>query len=155
MADSQSNCSAGPDSLFNSTLSRRLQRHGVSFSEFQHLQNLWKEDGIKQSELSRRIGITVAWSTSVLSSLVAKQLVTRQPDPEDGRSMRVFLTPAGAALKPSLTRHAVEVNAIAVEKMSPLEVHALYDLLARVAESLSEASAMAVDDAGSTEMFGR
>lgn len=125
------------DSLFNSALSRRLQKHGISFSEFQHLQNLWKEDGIKQSELSRRIGITAASSTSVLNSLQAKDLVDRHPDSDDGRSIRVFLTPAGAALKPDLSKHAVDVNLNAVQGMSPLEIHALYELLSRVIDNLA------------------
>jgi hypothetical protein len=51
------------DSAFNRYLTAQLAVHGVTFGQFQHLRNLWVEDGLTQAELSRRIGIEMASSS--------------------------------------------------------------------------------------------
>src|SRR5712672_414674 len=65
------------DTAFNRYLRTRLAAHAVTFGQFQHLRNLWVEDGLTQAELSRRIGIEMASSTAILDSLEAQRLVTR------------------------------------------------------------------------------
>ena len=54
------------DTAFNRYLTAQLAVHGVTFGQFQHLRNLWVENGLTQAELSRRIGIEMASSTAIL-----------------------------------------------------------------------------------------
>ena len=65
------------DTAFNRYLTAQLAAHGVTFGQFQHLRNLWVENGLTQAELSRRIGIEMASSTAILDSLEAAKLITR------------------------------------------------------------------------------
>ena len=117
---------------FNTFLREGLAEHSVTFSEFQHLQTLWREDGRNQKELSRRIGITTASSTSVLSSLERKKLIRRFKDKLDLRNTHVFLTEAGAALEDVLEDYAVDANEKAVRGLTTAQVEQLYTLLAHV-----------------------
>jgi DNA-binding MarR family transcriptional regulator len=126
----------GAHGAFNSALRVRLAAHDITFSQFQHLQNLWKEEGINQAELSRRIGITTASSTDVLDSLDRMGLIRRVRGKEDRRQLSVFLTPAGAALEEPLSAHAVDVNIMATKGLNETKIRELYQLLGHVIDNL-------------------
>ncbi len=79
------------DSTFNRHLRDELGAHDVTFGQFQHLRNLWVENGLTQAELSRRIGIEMASSTAILDSLEARRLITRVRNAADRRKINVFL----------------------------------------------------------------
>jgi len=98
------------DAAFNRYLTAQLAAHGVTFSQFQHLRNLWVEDGLTQAELSRRIGIEMASSTAVLDSLESEKLVSRVRNAADRRKINVFLTPTGAALEAPLRNTELPSN---------------------------------------------
>src|SRR5258708_3229582 len=109
------------DAAFNRYLTPQLATHGVPFSQFQHLRNLWVENGLTQAELSRRIGIEMASSTAVLDSLESGKLVTRARNAADRRKINVFLTPAGAALETPLMASALDANKRASKGLSKSE----------------------------------
>ena len=77
------------DTAFNRYLTAQLAVHGVTFGQFQHLRNLWVENGLTQAELSRRIGIEMASSTAILDSLEADEAhhprAQRRRPPQDQR----------------------------------------------------------------------
>src|SRR6266581_7069717 len=75
------------NAAFNRYLRARLAVHGVTFGQFQHLRNLWVENGLTQAELSRRIGIEMASSTAILDSLEAERLVSRLRNATDRRKI--------------------------------------------------------------------
>lgn len=126
----------GAHGAFNRSLRTKLAANGITFSQFQHLQNLWKEDGINQTELSRRIGITTASSTDVLDSLEQLGLIHRIRSKSDRRKISVFLTPAGADLEDPLEAYAIDVNVIATEGLTEPKIKELYGLLAQVIQNL-------------------
>ena len=123
------------DSAFNRYLTAQLAVHGVTFGQFQHLRNLWVEDGLTQAELSRRIGIEMASSTAILDSLESEQLVTRVRNVSDRRKINVFLTPAGAALEAPLMACAADANQRASKGLSKAEVAQLFALAGRIIEN--------------------
>jgi DNA-binding MarR family transcriptional regulator len=125
------------DSAFNRVLRVKLSKHGVSFSEFQHLRQLWDEEGLNQVEMSRRIGIERASSTAVIDSLMRKKLIRRSPDPSDKRKLLVYLTPRGVALRDRLWTCAIETNAIAYARMGSEDRSTLFRLLSSVVHNLS------------------
>jgi DNA-binding MarR family transcriptional regulator len=123
------------DSAFNRYLTAQLAVHGVTFGQFQHLRNLWVEDGLTQAELSRRIGIEMASSTAILDSLAAGKLITRVRNAADRRKINVFLTPAGAALEKALMTCATHANKRASKGLSKAEVAHLFTLAGRIIEN--------------------
>ena len=123
------------DSAFNRYLTAQLAVHGVTFGQFQHLRNLWVEDGLTQAELSRRIGIEMASSTAILDSLEAGKLITRVRNAADRRKINVFLTPAGTALEKALMACAADANKRASKGLSKAEVAHLFALAGQIIEN--------------------
>ncbi len=127
------------DMIFNRVLREALARHDISFSQFQHLWQLWKSEGLAQVELSRRIGIETASSTAVIDQLEKRGLIRRERDTADRRRINVTLTPAGRALERPLTERVIGVNALARKGLSKAEVGVLFDIVERVIGNLRKA----------------
>ena len=65
----------GADLTFNRALREELAHHDVTFSQYQHLRQLWQEDSLAQFELSRRIGIENSSSTAAIDQLEQRGLI--------------------------------------------------------------------------------
>jgi MarR family transcriptional regulator, organic hydroperoxide resistance regulator len=124
------------DMGFNRHLRQELAAHAVTFGQFQHLRNLWVENGLTQAELSRRVGIETASSTAILDSLEAEGLITRVRNATDRRKINVFLTPAGAALKKPLMACAAKANRRARRGLTDTELASVFTHVGRIIENL-------------------
>jgi MarR family transcriptional regulator, organic hydroperoxide resistance regulator len=120
------------DMAFNRYLRQELGVHAVTFGQFQHLRNLWVENGLTQAELSRRVGIEMASSTAILDSLEAERLITRVRNATDRRKVNVFLTPAGAALEKPLMACAAKANREARRGLTDAEVATVFAHVGRI-----------------------
>lgn len=123
---------------FSRGLRVELAKEDVSFGQFVHLECLWQRDGLTQKELSKRVGVEMASSTTILVELETRGLVRRERSTEDRRAINVFLTPVGAALKPRLLAAAARVNAQARATLSPTQVEQLMAMLDMIAGDLTE-----------------
>src|SRR6188472_3731700 len=135
------------DTAFNRYLTAQLAAHGVTFGQFQHLRNLWVENGLTQAELSRRIGIEMASSTAILDSLEAAKLITRVRNTTDRRKINVFLTPAGAALENALMACAADANKRASKGLTQAEVACLFVLAGQIIENFKTLRAASASSA--------
>ena len=124
------------DMGFNRHLRQELAAHAVTFGQFQHLRNLWVENGLTQAELSRRVGIEMASSTAILDSLEAAGLITRTRNADDRRKINVFLTPAGAALEKPLMACAAKANRRARRGLTDAELASVFTHVGRIIENL-------------------
>ncbi|MER7364550.1 MarR family winged helix-turn-helix transcriptional regulator [Nonomuraea wenchangensis] len=68
------------------------------------LNQLWREDGLTQSELIARLGVEPPTVTKTLQRLERAGFVHRSPDPDRPRLIRVHLTEAGKALRDPVER---------------------------------------------------
>ncbi|KQZ01445.1 hypothetical protein ASD45_11730 [Pseudolabrys sp. Root1462] len=121
---------------FSKLLRDRLKDHDISFSEFVHLERLWYDDGLNQTELSRRVGIETASSTTVLDALEKRGYIRRERDARDRRNVRVFLEPAGAEIEAKLLECAAGINAIAREGLSKADIAEFFRIMAIIAGNL-------------------
>ena len=126
------------DLAFNRALREELARHDITFSQFQHLWQLWQSDGLAQVELSRRIGIETASSTAAIDQLEKRGLIARARDAADRRRINVTLTQAGRALQRPLTERAAAVNALARRGLSKQEVARLFDIVETIVGNLRQ-----------------
>jgi DNA-binding MarR family transcriptional regulator len=79
------------------SISPALIANGLHPGQDLLLSALWSEDGITQAELVERLGIRSPTVSKALTRLERVGYVRREIDPN--RSRRVFLTPAGRALR--------------------------------------------------------
>lgn len=61
---------------------------------------LFEEDGLRMGELARRARLAKQTMTTMVRLLERDGLVTREPDPGDGRAMRVHLTDRAREFQP-------------------------------------------------------
>jgi DNA-binding MarR family transcriptional regulator len=79
------------------SISPALAANGLHPGQDLLLSALWSEDGITQAELVERLGIRSPTVSKALTRLERVGYVRREID--ERRSRRVFLTPAGRALR--------------------------------------------------------
>jgi DNA-binding MarR family transcriptional regulator len=75
-----------------------LAEHGLHVGQEMVLVELWQDDGLRGGELAERLGVEHPTITKMLRRLEGCGLVERRADPEDARSLRVYLTGQGRAL---------------------------------------------------------
>jgi DNA-binding MarR family transcriptional regulator len=117
---------------FSRALREELAKEKMTFGQFVHLERLWEEDGLTQTELSARVGVETASSTIVLDELQRLALIDRKRDDDDRRRINVFLTDAGRRLKRQLLGRVKVVNRVAREGMSKDEVALTFEVLDQI-----------------------
>jgi MarR family transcriptional regulator, organic hydroperoxide resistance regulator len=125
---------------FSREFRKRLARHAVTFGEFVHLERLWDEDGLTQTELSNRVGIVTASSTQIIETLEKRGFIRRERNHGDRRHINVFLTPTGERLKQPLLSCARETNRIARSGLKTDEIFALFALIEKINRNLEDLS---------------
>jgi MarR family transcriptional regulator, organic hydroperoxide resistance regulator len=124
------------NAVFNKALREELANHDITFSQYQHLRQLWHEDGLAQVELSRRIGIETASSTAVIDQLEKLGFISRKRDAGDRRRIIVHLTGAGRALEKPLDGCAVAVNLRARHGLTNAQLASLFETVGKIIENL-------------------
>jgi DNA-binding MarR family transcriptional regulator len=122
--------------VFNGMMARlrwalegQLQRDaGLSFLEYHALARLSEdpEHTMRMSELAWVTDASLSRLSHLIKRLEQRQLVRREPDPEDGRYTKAILTPAGLdLLVASAPAHAEKVRELVFDDLTPAEVRAL------------------------------
>jgi MarR family transcriptional regulator for hemolysin len=124
------------NSVFNKVLREKLAQHGITFSQYQHLRQLWQEDGLAQVELSRRIGIETASSTAVIDQLEKLGFIRRNRDSADRRRIIVHLTGSGRALEKPLDGCAIAVNLRARNGLTNAQIALLFEMIEKIIGNL-------------------
>jgi len=124
---------------FNRLFTLNLAALGISFGQFQHLQQLWIEDGITQVVLAERIGIRPAASTAVLRSLEISGHIQRVRGEDDRRKITLYLTAKGRSVKKKLLQCAGDTNEIASNGLSDDSLSFFSVILQKMVENITTA----------------
>lgn len=124
-------------------LRRASQRHAAIFAaqmtdeltptQWAALVKLAEHQSVTQNLLGRETAMDAATIKGVVDRLMKRGFVATSPDPDDGRRMRVAITPVGLA---AVQRGLDAAAAITAETLKPLdraERRALLDLLRKLA----------------------
>lgn len=110
-------------------LAEELRPAGVGIGQWPVLLFLWTRDGMSQVELARVAAIEPPTVVRTIDRMVRDMLVTRVPDPDDGRVTRIYLTERGRSLRDELVPKAAAVNARNLSRMTQSEGRTLRRLL--------------------------
>ncbi len=126
------------------SLCRQIRRE--AHANFEHLglhrgQNfilrmLWEEEGLSQSELADRLGLSPATITNALQNMERAGLVRREQDAEDQRISRVYLTETGQEIRSRAEALWQALEDRAFGGLSAGEQEQLHALLLRVRDNL-------------------
>ena len=90
-----------------------LESLGLTYPQYLVLIVLWKTDGLKVSDIGRRLSLDSGTLTPILKRLEAGGLVNRTRRQHDEREVEIGLTPEGRALR----ERAVDVRAAIVTRL--------------------------------------
>jgi DNA-binding MarR family transcriptional regulator len=122
---------------WNELLSDRFAREGypeVRPSYGSLLVPLFEQDGLRMSELAARARLSKQTMTTMVRLLERDGLVSREPDPEDGRATLVCLTPRSRAFQ-AVAEHVLgELDRLVRARLSADDVARLRAMLKGVIE---------------------
>lgn len=92
------------------TLSDRLVPFGITPGQYGVLNCLWEKKEVTPKEIAQELALENSTVSGVLDRMQKKELISRTLDPNNRRSIKVILTPKGAALETDVLRVIDEVN---------------------------------------------
>ena len=122
----------------------RLEPYGLTPFHYLVLCCLWEEDGLSTSAIAEKLGQLGATLTGVVDRMEDRKLVYRERDPEDRRTVRIWLTPNGEKLKEVLPQIGEQTINKALNKISKAEQELVSKVLDRIAANLAWAVVLAV-----------
>jgi DNA-binding MarR family transcriptional regulator len=114
----------------------RARQIGVTRQQWQVLVTLRRHEGVNQGGLAELLDVEPISVCRMIDRLQEADLVERRPDPADRRSWRLFLTAKAEELLAQLRPLAEEMEAQALEGISPAQRDDLYRLLDTIRHNL-------------------
>jgi DNA-binding MarR family transcriptional regulator len=113
---------------------RKLEGQEVTVAEWVLMRELFDVEAMAPSRLAERMGVTRGAVTKIADRLLAKSLLRRDADLEDGRAQTLALTETGRSLIPLLAALADENDADFFGHLKPEE----RDIVERVLKDIVE-----------------
>lgn len=122
--------------LFVRELERQLAPLGLAPAHMPVLLALEDGAALPQKVLADRAGVEQPTMTATLNRMERDGLVARRPNPEDGRSMLVALTPMALEKLPGVSAAVETINAVSLGALTDDEREQYFALLRRVIAAL-------------------
>ena len=112
--------------------------HGITVAMGFALLNISKEKGSPATKIAPLLGMEPRSLTRLLKKLEEDGLVSRKPDPEDKRSVRIFLTPKGAEKKAIAQAQVERFNAQVKMSVKEKDLKTFFDVLEKIHNVIKE-----------------
>ncbi|MBN1314919.1 MAG: MarR family transcriptional regulator [Anaerolineales bacterium] len=99
---------------------------------------LWENEGLTHTELANQLGVQPATISVALQRMEKTGFIERQPDPDDQRVSRVFLTDAGRDIRPAVEKIWQEIEQISFQGLSAEEIQLFRSMLTRICNNLKQ-----------------
>ncbi len=118
--------------LVHHTFEHALSEYDVTVAQWNVLVVVYRGDAVTPFDVARFIDIDTGAVTRLVDRLIEKQLLVRQPDPTDRRSIRLTLTDKGQQLVPKLVQVADENDRQFFTMLTPTEYQQLSALMGKL-----------------------
>lgn len=116
-------------SRLDSQMMLELKQHDLNLNQFAMLMTLMEEEGLTQTEIGKKIIMPGYATTRTLDALEASQYVERKTDAHSRRSYRIYLTPKGRDIGPTLFSIVAKVNDNLLSSVSKTQQNQLKGIL--------------------------
>ena len=120
------------------------QDAGLSFIEYHALARLSENPGhtMRMSELAEVTNASLSRLSHLIKRLEVRNLVRREPDPDDGRFTNAILTRSGLRLlTASAPAHVAKVRELVIDALSPAELRQLRIASERILQRIEASDA--------------
>lgn len=133
--------------LLRRDFDRRVRALELTQAQWRAIAHLAREDGVKQAALAERLEVAPITLGRLIDRLQAAGWVTREPDPDDRRASRLFLTAKAGPILDEMRGHANEALEDLMVGIPESTRTALVEALMRMKQNLSEAESAAAPNA--------
>jgi DNA-binding MarR family transcriptional regulator len=126
------------DRAVEGDLQARLASVGLQIGMWLYLRALWHEDGLTQSELSRRVRASKPTTLAQLRRMEDRGLIRFERRSRDKRLVTVRLTAEGRALKPKLLPISRLNHNAALAGFKKAEIEMLLNALRRIRKNVAK-----------------
>lgn len=106
-------------------------KHGGSMSVGYALLNI-DPDGTPSTKLGPKMGMEAHSLTRTLRNMEEKGLIQRVPDGNDGRMMRIFLTPEGKRMRDVSKAAVIRFNALVHATIPAEDLETFHDVMTKI-----------------------
>jgi DNA-binding MarR family transcriptional regulator len=128
-------------------LENKLAGYDLTLPQWHFLTEIANDDGLGQSDLTNRVGVSPSTTVSALRVLERRGFVRRQIDSDDARSFRIYITPEGKRLRKGVRPVLLEVDALITAGLSEVEARHLHPILDKIMSNLRTALNETEEDA--------
>ena len=107
----------------------------ITAAQFYVISSLWETDGIKFKELAQKLSMDGATLTGILDRLERQGFVSREDDPEDRRSVLVFLAEKSIVQRDEFQRLAETLDNEIRDQFNSQDFATFSRMLDRIGES--------------------
>lgn len=118
--------------LYRNAVERSMAQIGLHSGQAFLLIELWKEDGLRPSELANRLNVKAPTVSSMLRGLETINLIKLLSAENDGRSSRVVLTERGRQMRVEVEKQWLDLESECVSGLSNMERMFLEDVLKKL-----------------------
>lgn len=111
---------------------QQAAKYGATMSTGFVLLNLNAEEGTPATKIAPLMGLEARSLTRILKSMESSGLIYRAPDPNDRRSVRIFLTTEGRIKKEKAREVVLLFNNTVLEQVSPQKLAVFYEVLVEI-----------------------
>jgi len=111
-----------------------FSQFGITPAQFYVLTAVWERDGVKFKDLAKSLEMDGSTLTSILDRMERQELVERRDDPEDRRSLLVFLTEKAKQEVAIITTLAEKLNQEIKERFTEEEFETFERVLEKIAQ---------------------
>ena len=102
------------------------------------LLNIDSKQGTPATKIAPMMGLESRSLTRMLKSMEEKGLVTKQPDPHDGRSVRIFLTELGREKREISRKTVLDFNNTVRELIPKEKLAIFFDVISEINQIVDE-----------------
>jgi DNA-binding MarR family transcriptional regulator len=111
---------------------QQAARYGATMSTGFVLLNINSDEGTPATKIAPLMGLEARSLTRILKSMEASGLIRREPDSNDKRSVRIFLTSEGRRKKEKAREVVLLFNNTVLEQVSPQKLNVFFEVLGEI-----------------------
>ena len=113
-----------------------LKPHGITHAYTYFLMELYRQEGLTQSEMYKQIGIEQPTAVRTLDRMERDGLIRREPSATDRRALMIHLTEKGKAYREIIADCAKQLNDLALNDFTENDRKVINQLVMRLTSNL-------------------